>query len=234
MASQYDTYYEVESHAKADFIQRFTSLTKDDQLVDIGGGTAQISLMIHSDLKMTHPVVCVDPSSEMLAVARENGAITIQATAEEFLASKPDYPLKVVLLNACIHHFTDLDFVCSQLAKYMAEDGVCIVTQYPPKSALPLFKAALHEVNHIGDRYLEAFCKSVESKGLKWRMMSGAEPGEVEKELWYSGIRNRMASVLLKYTDEELEQGIQELQEEFKDTDVIKFDVSINGVLVTH
>ena len=218
----------MESRAKADFIQRFTSLTKDDQLVDIGGGTAHVSLMMHSDLKMTHPVVCVDPSPEMLAVARENGAITIQATAEEFLASKPDYPLKVVLLNACIHHFTDLDFVCSQLAKYMAEDGVCIVTEYP----LPLFKAALHEVSEY--RHLEAFCKSVESKGLKWRMVSGAEPGEVEKELWYTAIRNRLASVLLKYTDEELEQGIQELQEEFKDTDVLKFDVSINGVLVTH
>ena len=189
--------------------------------------------MIHSDLKMTHPVVCVDPSPEMLAIARENGAIAIQATAEEFLESKPDYPLKVVLLNGCIHHFTDPDFVCSQLAKYMEEDGVCVITEYPPKTTLPLFKAALHEYVHMIGERLESFCKLAESKGLKCKMVSGAEPGEVEKELWYCAIRNRMASVLLKYTDEELEQGIQELKEEFKDKDVLKFDVTINGALVT-
>ena len=137
-----------------------------------------------------------------------------------------------MLLNGCIHHFTDLDFVCSQLAKYMEEDGMCVVTEDPPKSTLPLFKAALREHSHTNR--LEAFCKSIESKGLKWRMVSGAEPGEVEKKLWYCAIRNRVSSVLVKYTDEELDQGIQELEEEFKDKDVLKFDVSFNGVLVTH
>ena len=113
----------------------------------------------------------------------------------------------------------------------MEEDGVCVITEDPHKSTLPLFKAALRE--HSYTNRLEAFCKSIESKGLKWRMVSGAEPGEVEKELWYCAIRNRLSSVLLKFTDEELEQGIQELKEEFKDKDVLKFDISINGALVT-
>ena len=72
VAPKYDKFYELLSRVKADFIQRFIPLSKDDQLVDVGGGTAQFSLMIHSDLEMTNPVVCVDPSEEMLKVARKN------------------------------------------------------------------------------------------------------------------------------------------------------------------
>ncbi len=102
-------------------------LKKDDHIVDIGGGTAQLSLMIHSDLGMTKQVVCVDPSPEMLEIAQKKGAITIQATGENFLASKPDYSLKVVLMTSCVHHFKDPDL---KLAEYMPEDGVCIVTEY--------------------------------------------------------------------------------------------------------
>ena len=56
---------------------------------------------IHLDLQMTNPPVCVDPSREMLDVARKNGAITIQATAEEFFATRPKHPLKVALMHGC-------------------------------------------------------------------------------------------------------------------------------------
>ena len=127
LASQFDTHYEVHCRAKCNFIEKVVPLKKDDHIVDIGGGTAQLSLMIHSDLGMTKQVVCVDPSPEMLEIAQKKGAITIQATGENFLASKPDYSLKVVLMTSCVHHFKDPDL---KLAEYMPEDGVCIVTEY--------------------------------------------------------------------------------------------------------
>ena len=77
-------------------------------------------------MKLTKPVVCVDPSTEMLQVAERNGAITVQATAEDFLKSKPPYPLKVVFMVGCAHHFEDPDFVVSSLTCCMPEDGVCL------------------------------------------------------------------------------------------------------------
>jgi ubiquinone/menaquinone biosynthesis C-methylase UbiE len=109
--------------------------------VDIGGGTADISLKIHSDLGMTNPVVCVDPCPEMLQEARKNGATTVQATAEEFLACKPQYPLKVVLMNSVLHHFTDKDYVFTKLTEYMPDNGVCFVTLISSVEDLPLFEA---------------------------------------------------------------------------------------------
>ena len=106
LAPAYDQIYEFVSSVNANIIQRLVPLSRDDQLVDIGGGTALTSLKIHSELKMTNPVVCVDPSEEMLKVARKNGAITIHSTAEDFLASgKPEFPLKVVLMIMSSQNF---------------------------------------------------------------------------------------------------------------------------------
>ena len=46
--------------------------------------------------------------------------------------------------------------------------------------------------------------------------MLGSEPVEVDKKLWYDGIRNRSMSVFFKMSDQELEQGIEELEEKFQ------------------
>ena len=86
--------------------------------------------MLKRDFRLTKPIVCVDPSKDMLEVAERNGAITIQSTAEDFFATKPRFPLNVVLMNGCIHHFEKPDYVISQLASYMPEDGICIMTNY--------------------------------------------------------------------------------------------------------
>ena len=231
LASQYDKYYEALAHAKATLIQRLIPLTKDDQIVDIGGGTAQISLMIHSELKMIHPVVCIDPCQEMLDLASEKGVIAIQATAEEFLASKPDCHLKVVLMIGCIHHFKSLDFVFSKLSEYMPDDGVCVALEVTGNS-LPMFKDAQQVTGGISAQ-LDPFYKALEANGLKCKVMSDTLFEHVNKELWFEAIRNRFSSGLLKFTDEELERGIQELENEFRDEDVLNFKIGMNGFVIT-
>ena len=169
LAQEYDRFYEAQSRARADFIRKFLPLTQDDQVVDIGGGTAQVSLMLKEDLKMTNPVVCVDPSPEMLEVARRNGAITVQSTAEHFLATKPPYPLKVVLIVCCVHHFEDPDFVFTNLAKHMPNNGVCFLLGYPPNTTLPWLKKAALAFKTVGNRLYDIKTLA-ESKGLKCRL----------------------------------------------------------------
>ena len=228
MAPQYNKLLEAYRQANANFIQRFIPLSKDDQLVDIGGGTAHISLLVHSKFGMTNPVVCVDPCQEMLDVAQKNGAITVRATAEEYFGSKPDSPLKVVLMNGCVHHFTDPEFVFTKLADYMPDNGVCFATQIGAKG-LPIFKAALEVRNDS----IEWLCELVQSKGLKCQVVSVVEPGETDKKLWYNAIRNRIFWTCAKFSDEELEQGIKELEERFKGQDIIKYNLPFEGLIIT-
>ena len=232
LAPKYDKYYEAQSQAKVEFICKHISIKQDDQLIDIGGGTAQISLMLKDRLKLTKPVVCVDPSTEMLQVAERNGAITVQATAEDFLKSKPPYPLRLVLLIGCVHHFEDPGFVFSSLTRFMPEDGMCVLLEYPSETTVPLFMAAKAAFTTVGDRLLDVQ-RLAESKGFTSKLVSGFEEAEVDKELWYEAIRNRLATVLLNFTDEELEIGIEELEEEFADRHVIKFDLAMQVIVLT-
>jgi len=227
VAAKYDAYFEKKSRMVANFVQRFLPLARDDQLVDIGGGTAKVSLAIQSDVGMTKPVVCVDPSQEMLEVAQKNGAITIQATAESFLASKPDYPLKVVFMNACIHHFKDLDFVLSKLAEYMPDGGMCVLVLNTITS-VPMLMGDL-----ISKLKSSEFQTLAESKGLKWKSESKAIVQEVEKALFYECIRQRYTTPLLQFSDEELEQGIQELEEMSKDQDKLHIEMMVEGIILT-
>ena len=142
VASQYDRFTTAHARTTANFIQECLALSPDDQIVDVGGGTALVSVMVHSDVGMTKPVVCVDPSPEMLGVARENGAITVQATAEDFFSSKPDYPLQVIFMIGCAHHFDNDDLIFSNLAKLLPNDGKCFISlgSFPANVTLPWFK----------------------------------------------------------------------------------------------
>jgi len=94
---------------KAKFITERLTIKPEDQLVDIGGGTGEVCAAIRNLVTMTKPAVCVDPSKEMLDIAsKKEGIITVLATGEEFLSSKAEYELNVVLMNSCVHHF----FIC--------------------------------------------------------------------------------------------------------------------------
>ena len=207
-------------------------MTQDDQLIDIGGGTAQISSLIKSDLKMWKPVVCIDPSKEMLDVAQKNGVITIHSTAENFLALRPEYPLKTVLFCNCIHHFSNLGFIFGKLSEYMPDNGRCIITRFGDHG-FPFFKAAKESFIASRPLNLKQLSMLIESEGLKCKMVSATETLECKKSLWYECIRKRFMSSLDKFSDEELEEGIKELEEEFKDRDTLLFDVILEGILVT-
>jgi ubiquinone/menaquinone biosynthesis C-methylase UbiE len=232
LAPCYNKCYEFDNHVTVNFIKHFIPLSKEDQLVDIGGGTARISLRIHSDLEMTNPVVCVDPSQEMLNEARKGGAITIQATAEDYFASKPKYPLKVVIMNGVVHHFTDKDFVFAKLAEYMPDDGVCFAVFHSSFKDVPLFEALKKAWSNFVAEH-DQLHHQISSKGLKCQVVSSIESEEVNKSDWYDAIRMRFVSMLEEFSDEEIEQGIKELEEKFQGQDVLKFDMLLKGLIVT-
>lgn len=228
IAPNYDKYTKVFARASADIMKTFMSLTSDDQIIDIGGGTALTSFMLHKDFGLTKPVVCVDPSKEMLEVAEKNGAITIQSTAEGFLATKPKFPLKVVCINGCIHHFEQPDYVFSQLASFMPNDGICIVTMF----AQPVFPRPAEDksIERIKDIYKTI---DFEAKGLKCRMVDASTRGEIEKELWYAAIRNKVNSFLSTLSERELESIVKEWEEATESETVINFETTMITLIIT-
>lgn len=233
MASDYDRCFGPQYLPWVNFFKEFVPMKRDDQVVDIGGGTAQISLTIKDHLKMTKPIVCVDPSQELIDIAKKNGATTVRATAEEFFASEPIYSLDLVFMTCCIHHFKDPDFVFTALAKYMPQNGVCAVVQtsFPSNLTLPWFKSSKHDYP-VSEKQ-DSIMKLVQSKGLECKSVFAMERVEVEKELWYDTLRKRFRSTLRLLSDEEIEDGIRELEGTFKDADVLKLDMAKYGLIIT-
>ena len=236
LAKNYDKYYRMINRTTATFVQNsLPLLSSDDQLVDVGSGTGQVALMVKSDMKIKKPVVCVEPMKEMFDIASmKKGITSINATAEEFFSSKPEYPLKVVLMNGCVHLFTDLELVFEGLAKYLQDDGMCIITAMIYDDTYPFFEAAKNKLKtkKITPQSLY-FRRFIESKGLKCKMINSVEPVKVEKKLWYEAIRNRFSTVLINFSDEELEEGITELEKKYSDVNTIKFDLTMVGLIVT-
>ena len=229
LGSKFDDITHDHSVARAKFIQHFLPLTSDDQLVDIGGGTGKIAQFINADVKMTKPVVCVDSSSAMIQIAKQTGAITIQSSAENFLASRPKYPLRRVLFSGSFHLLDDQDAVLTALAKYMPDDGMCLIMRYKDGLIFPFLKAVKETFPHS----LEEICRMAEAKGLKAEVVTGSEPFETTKALVLDFIKHRILSAMLKWSDSQLEQTMADFETDYKDQDLFKFDLEMEGVLIS-
>ena len=135
-------------------------------------------------------------------------------------------------MNGCVHLFTDLDAVFGGVAKYLPDDGVCLITA-DGTGKFPFFKAALEEFKNLTTNRHDSLFKLIESKGLKWKQVESVHCVKVEKACWYEAIRCKAYSTLRKFTKEELEEGIKELEERFKDVNVLEFDYTAIGIIVT-
>jgi hypothetical protein len=73
----------------------------------------------------------------------------------------------------------------------------------------------------------------ISPEGLKRQVMSGREPGEINKGDLYNAMRVRFVTLLKGFSDEQIEQGIEELEEKFQGQDILYFDVPMKGLILT-
>ena len=69
-------------------------------------------------------------------------------------------------------------------------------------------------------------------EGFQGKVVSATEPVQLNKELWYNGLRRRCFSGLERFSDEDIEQGIKELEEEYSNKDILKFGLDIEGIIL--
>lgn len=211
-------------------IKHYIPLTEDDQIIDIGGGTGEIIRLLRRDLGIKKPGVCIEPNHDMIGIAmKKDGVIPIESTAGDFLAVTPKYPMKIVLISSAVHHIRDLAGTFANLARYMPDDGICLVTQYPPPAKV-WFEAGLKKFKGIEN---ESFYRILESNHLQYKSFQWKEPVEMDKQFWYETLRSRYSSTLTYFTDEEIEEGIDELEMKFGADQTLKFDIVIEGCIIT-
>ena len=230
IASNYDQLNAFQHITTVNFIKHCIPLSKTDQIIDIGGGTGEIIRLLRQDFGIEKPRVCIEPNMSMLQIAlKKDSVIPIQSTAEEFLAQMPKFPMKFVLISSVAHHFKDLAGVIANLARYMPYDGICLLNCYPPPASI-WFEAVLKKFKCLDQ---EKIFRILKSNNLHHKLLYWKEMVEIEKQLWYETLHSRYSSMLKHFSDEQIEEGIRELELKFGGNTTLKFEVQTLGFKIT-
>ena len=107
----------------------YLPIDQDDIIVDIGAVTGEIAHRVWKHTQLKNHILCVDPSKEMLEIAKgKDGVEPFVASAEEFFSSGlADKPFKKVMMCSCANLFSNPKAVFASLKECLPDDGACIV-----------------------------------------------------------------------------------------------------------
>ncbi|MCF6524692.1 class I SAM-dependent methyltransferase [Streptomyces sp. JJ36] len=204
----------------ADLIRDRLRAHPGQRIADVGAGTGLFLSRLLPCADARTPLVCVDPSQEMLDQLPDDPRLRpLRATAEEL--GDPDTALPydafdAVLVKEAVHHFADLDATLAGLAGRLAPGGRLLVVTIPPKLDYPLFQEAL---DRFADRQPEpeAVAAGMRRAGLAVTHTTEQYRVGIERERWLRLVGNRWMSVLSTFGDEELKRGLEEVTERHPD-----------------
>ena len=222
LATSYTDYHLPRITASVDAIFPHLDLKCDDVLADIGGGTGVFSQLIWQKHILKNPVLCVDPSAEMLAVAAQHeGVNPIQASGEDFLTVDNMTKLGVTKLVFAfsLHHLVDVTATLQRISQLLVVGGKCVIC-FRVNPTLPFFKAAYEQFikKEFSRKKVEMLQFCPKNPNASSTILNVPLNYNIPKYQWYQMLRNRFETHLDAISDEEIEDGIRELEEtKFKD-----------------
>lgn len=203
------------------------SLTPDDILADIGGGTGTFTsrLVNEADLDKAY---CIEPSSAMCDEASKLGNITaLCSDAHGFLAEH--IPFTKLLLKEVIHHIGDREHFWKNVYDALPQGGKLLIITRPQHIAFPFFAAA-KEVFARNQPPYKLFESQLIESGFDVTTTQRSHTFTLPKESWYEMIRHRFMSDLGVFSDEEIEAGICEID---KDSPKETIEIIDNLIFIT-
>lgn len=232
LSSNYDTLYSDYNAAMVNIINRQLKFSPDDCILDVGGGTAEVSHRLWMAHSLRSPVVCIDPSAEMLAIARQKkGVETVQTTAEEYCSSTRGKVFSKILMIGSYHHFKDPSMIFDGVSRLLSDNGVCVVSMNS-KSATStrLFSKATELIKECN---FSEIARLAESKGLRARVTSDCDASKIAKDTCFDFMRQRGFTWLRQLSDNEIEEGIREMDSEYKKVLEINVEYKVNMCIIT-
>jgi len=224
LANKYDEFL----YYSPEFVRALTAqmieklqLVPSDTLADIGCGTGMYSIDILKQVKLENPVIGVDPYREMLEqIPAESLIVPIVEDALAF--SRRDGAYNKVLVKETIHHVADIPEFFANIYRSLPPRGIMLLVHVPPNVQYPLFEAALarclnwHADPNVLVDQLEVAGFDVERDTLDYQHA-------LPKEHYFDMVRNRYMSVLTSFSDHELQAGLEEIGEKYRDQSALEF-----------
>ncbi|MGH7927032.1 MAG: class I SAM-dependent methyltransferase [Candidatus Binatia bacterium] len=220
-----------------EFARKLTSsidLHTSDRIADIGCGTGLYAAQIHRQLKPEHPILCIDPSAEMLAeIPLSNGLKPLRASAEEIASKEVSLPiaepLSAIIIKEAIHHVQHQADTISGLTDLLAPGGRMLIAMLPTRIDYPLFSAALRKFEELQPDPQE-IRNHMTTAGLDARLEPVSFTITIDRSRYLKMVRSRYMSLLSCFTDDELSVGVEEIGRKFPQP-VLRFQDSFAFVI---
>ena len=155
----------------------------------------------------------MEPNLDMLQKAKEKEGIDVlQATADEFLTQlAPKSKYNKILFSHCAHHLPNPAATFRVVLEALPQDGRCVVINYPKNFSRFYWKAA-NELFNSQKMCTSDMSKEMTAAGMVVEEHEVPVNYKVTKSFWYKRLRGRVFSTLETMTDEQIEEGIAEIE----------------------
>lgn len=186
--------------------------TPDDILADIGGGTGSFTARLHNEGAFGR-AYCIEPSAPMCDEASKFSNITTVCTdAHGFL--KQNIPFTKMLLKEVIHHITDRETFWLNAYNSLPYGGKLLVITRPQQISFPLFDAA-REAFARNQPPHEIIETELLKSGFDIHTSHRSHTFALNKKSWYEMLRHRFMSDLGVFSDQEIDEGIKEIESRY-------------------
>ena len=168
----------------------------------------------------------------MLEIAKvKSGLKPILATADDFLSNIDEYGMQKcnkILINESAHLFPDPQGTFYKAYEYLPEDGLLVVT-VRSQPTFPIWRSLKEKFVHKVSKDEVKTC--LDKAGFNVKKTIEVGMAMMTKLDWYDRLRKRVFSTLYEFTDEQIEEGLKELDQEWfpgiKDTDPVEIKDSL-------
>lgn len=198
-------------------IHRDLALNPLDTLVDIGGGTGTFTrrLMDESGVAKAY---CVEPSAPMCDEAAKLKNITaLCMDAHAFMSTGT--PFSKLLLKEVIHHIDERERFWQAVYAQLPRSGKLLIITRPREIEFPLFTSAKAAFARNQPPY-ELFVSQLKKCGFDVDTAIRSHTFNLPKEHWYEMLRHRFMSDLGIFSDDEIEKGIVEIEQRYREESI--------------
>ena len=188
-------------------------------------------MILYTIVGLNHPVVCIEPSAEMLQLAKSRiGLNPYLTTADTFLTTTDDSIPKCnkILINGSAHLFPDPQSTFLKAHKYLPADGLLIVIVRATQCTFPMWRALQEKFAPVS---VDTFQEYLGKTGFNVRTSTEVGTVKMTKLDWYGRLRKRAFSTLYEFSDEQIEEGLKELDREWfpgkEESDLVEISDSL-------